>query len=56
MQMLEAIARAAKVQPAFFVEWRAMYVTQQIERVLKARPNVGVKAYESIRRGEADQG
>lgn len=56
MQMLEAIASAAKVHPSFFLEWRAMYVSQQIERVLRARPNVGVKAYRGIRRGGPGQG
>lgn len=56
MTMLESIARASKVQPAFFVEWRAMFVSQQIDKVLRARPNVGVRAYQSIRRGEPGQG
>jgi len=56
MQVLEAIANAAKVHPSFFVEWRAMYVSAQITRVLTSQPNVGVKVYKEMSRGSFGQG
>lgn len=47
--MLERIAVAAKVHPSYFVEWRALYVSQMVEKVLTQRPNIGVSAYKSVR-------
>jgi len=51
MQMLERIASAAKVHPSYFVEYRAMFVSKLIEKVLTQRPNIGVKAYKDIKVG-----
>lgn len=50
--LLERIAAAAKVHPSYFVEWRAMYVSSMVERALMARPNIGVRAYRTLRDGE----
>lgn len=52
MGVLESIAQAAKVHPSYFVEWRAMYVSGMVQRVLLQRPNVGVKAYREMRMGD----
>ena len=52
MATLEHIAKAAKVHPSFFVEWRAMYVSSVIGQVLVDRPNIGVKVYRTLRQGE----
>lgn len=40
--MMESIAVAAKVSPAFFLEWRAMYVGQLITSTLMARPHLSI--------------
>lgn len=47
--MLERIALAAKVAPAFFVEWRAMYVGQLITQVLTRHPNLGITHLRTVR-------
>jgi hypothetical protein len=48
LTMLENIARAARVTPAFFVEWRAMYVGGLVTRVLMERPNMSVTALQRV--------
>lgn len=47
--MLERIAEAAKVAPAYFVEWRAMYVGELITKVLTASPNLGITHFRNLR-------
>jgi hypothetical protein len=49
--MLERIAHAAKVHPSYFVEWRAMYVSEMVQSVMTNRPNIGVTAYKHVRDG-----
>lgn len=39
---LEAIASAAKVHPAYFVEYREMFVVEAVSTYLRARPNVSI--------------
>jgi hypothetical protein len=56
LTVLERIALAAKVPPAYFVEWRALYVGQLITRVLSERPNLSVKAVKAVRRGRNAMG
>lgn len=46
--MLERVAIAAKVPPHYFIEYRAAYVGQLIQRVLIERPNLGVKAFKRL--------
>lgn len=51
---LERIAKAGKVTPAFFVEWRTLYVTEVITAVFVERPNLSigvVRKMHSVRRG-----
>lgn len=54
LQMLERIAEAAKVQPAYFVEWRAQYVAGLIQRVLMERPNMSVMALRQVKHGRKE--
>lgn len=42
MAMMEAIARALRVGPWFFVEWRARYFASMVELILTDNPNLGV--------------
>lgn len=42
MRLLERIARAGGVHPAFFAEWRTLYVTHAIGAVLQENPNVSI--------------
>lgn len=51
--MLERIAVAAKVDPWFFPEWRAMFVGQLITNVLLAKPNLSIAAVQNARRGRS---
>ena len=48
LHMLERIAAAARVKPSFFVEWRAMYVSEMVLNVLLQSPNVGVRAVNTV--------
>lgn len=45
---LEAIAKAGKVAPSFFAEWRVMYVAEALEAAFLARPNLSIKATRTI--------
>lgn len=49
LMMLERIAEAAKVAPAYFVEYRAMFVGQLLTRVLTDRPNMGIAAFREVK-------
>lgn len=51
LTVLERVASAAKVPPAYFVEWRALYVGQLVTRVLSERPNLSIKAVKAVRHG-----
>lgn len=46
---LERIADAAKVHPSYFVEWRAMYISQTVETLLRERPNMSVQPVREVR-------
>lgn len=54
MPMMESIAKAGKVPPSFFLEWRAMYVGALMTRVLTQRPNLSVTALRAINTGRAE--
>lgn len=49
LQMLEAIAAACKVPAHYFVEYRALFISEMVCRVLTARPNLGVTAFKAYR-------
>lgn len=42
MALLETIARAGKVHPAYFAEWRELYAWSVIQEVLVAKPNFSI--------------
>jgi hypothetical protein len=50
MKILESIARAGKVHPAFFVEWRELYVWAVLQEGLLAQPNVSITLVKSLSR------
>src|SRR4051794_25089542 len=47
--MLVRIATAAKVQPHYFVEYRAMAISQMVEAALTEYPHQGISAYKAMR-------
>ena len=51
--MLERIADAAKVSPAYFVEYRALFVGQLITTVLIKAPNLGITHLSRVNTGRA---
>lgn len=48
MWRLELIARAGKVAPAYFLEWRVMYVQECIEIALFKAPHLATKVTKAI--------
>jgi hypothetical protein len=50
MSMLESLARAGRVGPAYFTEWRAMYLAQMLTDIATSRPNVSVRFYKQLAR------
>lgn len=42
MQTMQTIAKALRVGPWYFVEWRAMYFSQMVEAALIGRPDLGI--------------
>jgi len=51
MAMMERVAAAAKVQPHYFLEYRARYVSDMVQQVLTERPNVSITAFRKARGG-----
>jgi transcriptional regulator with XRE-family HTH domain len=49
MVTMERIAIACRVKPAYFMEWRARYVSGLIERALVAMPQMGVRALRELK-------
>lgn len=49
---LEQIAKAGKVSPAYFAEYREMVVIEAITTVMRRRPNVSVGAYRRLRKAQ----
>ena len=56
LTMLERIAAAGKVNPHYFVEWRAMYLGQLLTRVFTDRPNMSITALRNVRHGRKTLG
>lgn len=51
--MLERLAAAGKVHPAYFMEWRALYLGQVITQVFLLRPNMSIGTLRRFRDGRA---
>jgi hypothetical protein len=49
MYYLEQIAKAGRVHPAFFMEWRTEYVVTVVTTVLNARPNLSIGAVKRLK-------
>lgn len=49
MPMLESVARAAKVHPTFFVEYRGLIIAEIVRRVLTEQPHLGIQAIKRMR-------
>lgn len=54
--MLERIAAAAKVNPHYFMEWRAHYLGQLVTRILLERPNMSITALRNVRGARRSMG
>lgn len=48
MPALEAIAKAGRVSPFYFIEFRALWLAQELMRAMLARPNVSVAAVKKV--------
>lgn len=51
--MLERIAAAAKVNPSYFLEWRALYLGQLITSIFLQRPNLSTPVLRRFRNERA---
>lgn len=49
MEAMEAMAKAGRVEPHFFVEYRAMWIARELMRAMLARPNDSLKAVKKVR-------
>lgn len=49
LYVMEQIASAAKVNPAFFLEYRVGYVTERMTQVFAARPNLSIGVFKKLR-------
>lgn len=45
---LEQVAKAARVSPAYFLEYRQIKVAEAVTRALAERPAAGISAYKAI--------
>lgn len=54
LAFIENVATAAKVAPFYFPEYRALFVSQMVERALTAYPHLGVTAMKRYRRALDD--
>jgi hypothetical protein len=50
MKTLERIAIAGKVHPAYFIEWRTLYVMAVLNDMMQARPNVSITIFRQMTR------
>lgn len=48
---LEAFAKAGRVHPAYFKEWREMFVLDAMAALLSAKPNLSIRVHKEIARG-----
>lgn len=49
---LEQIAKAGQVSPAFFVEWRTMFVVEAMSAVFASQPNMSIRAVKILTGGQ----
>jgi transcriptional regulator with XRE-family HTH domain len=49
LDLLEALAEAAGVQPWHFAEWRALYVGELVTAVMQEAPHVGITILRQLR-------
>lgn len=49
MECLEAMAKAGRVEPHFFVEYRAMWLARELQRAMLARPAESLKAVKMVK-------
>lgn len=49
--MLERVAAAAKVNPAYFLEYRAMFIGQLVTQIFTERPHLGITAVKRVKAG-----
>jgi hypothetical protein len=49
MQTLELIAKAGKVHPAYFVEYRTLYIFSMFNEVFEAKPNFTIGLVKRLR-------
>lgn len=47
---LESLAKAGRVAPAFFMEYRELIIVEAVQALLRNRPNVSVRAYGALRK------
>lgn len=52
-EMMERIAEAARVDPAYFVEWRALFVSELVNECMRRSPNIGIKVIRNLRSAKA---
>lgn len=45
---LEAMARAGRVSPAYFREWRQLFVAEAMTKIFAANPNLSITAYKRL--------
>lgn len=48
MESMESMAKAAKVEPHFFVEYRSMWLARELMRAMLARPTESLKAVKQV--------
>lgn len=53
MRRLELFAKALSVQPAYFSEWRRLWIMSMIDSVLSDKPNVSVGIYRKFSRSDS---
>ena len=49
MECLESMAKAGRVEPHFFVEYRAMWLARELQRAMLARPQDSLKAVKLVK-------
>jgi hypothetical protein len=50
MWRLEALAKAGRVHPSYFMEWREGHVLTYLAELLASRPNLSIKASQALTR------
>lgn len=48
LEVLEKLAKAGKVPPAYFLEWRAQYIAQVLSNVFLSKPNLSIGALQLL--------